>query len=135
MMMQPENATMAERLFISQTKLEAWVNDGKVTFEDNVLTILAEKAAYRLEPAAHITTLLDGQDTAKLVGQTWTIADLENLGAEYYRDSVILRDTAYQCEEGFVGTQQRRDPTPPPIQAHQPQTDVDLLADFLLKNL
>ena len=87
---------MAEPLFIKQEKLESLVEEGKVTFEDNVLTILAEKKSYDLAPAVKITGLLDGDDTAGLVGKAWTVAEIEQKGGEHYRDSVLLGETAQE---------------------------------------
>jgi len=162
---------MGEPLFVSQAKLEAWVDRGDVTFEDDILTILAKNASYRLEAAVRITSLLDGDDTPGLVGRTLTIAQLGDLGAEHFADSVILGETAYGCDEGFVGNRQGGKgpgdapsvpavgptvttlPSPaalpespsaaeapvteisPPPEGMEPAQDVDLLTDFLLKNL
>jgi hypothetical protein len=95
---------VAERLFISQTKLEGWIEGAKVTFQDNLLTLLAEKVAYRVEPAARILRLLDGEDRAGLVGKSVTVAELTAQKAEHFQDSVILGDAAYECEQGFMGT-------------------------------
>ena len=142
---------MAERLFISQVKLETWIEEGKVTFEDNLLTLLAEKVAYRLEPAARISSVLDGQDTRALVGKALTVAELTAMGVEHYHDSAIAGDTAYQCEEGFMGTAQAAIPlaeapvvTPaPPVPAPpaaipapaDEESAADLLAAFMLKHM
>ena len=141
MMMHVEIATVADPLFLSQAKLESWVEDGKVTFQDNVLTLLAEQVSYELAPAVKVVGLLDGADTAGLVGRVCALTELAGMAAEHYRDSLILGDTAYQCEEGFVGTEQapappaRRDPTPAPVEQPVEKSDMDLLTDFLLKNL
>jgi hypothetical protein len=139
------NATVAEPLFISQAKLESWVEQGKVTFEDGVLTLLAEKASYVMAPAVRVLALVAGQDATGLVGQTRTLASLTALGAEAYSGSLLLGETAYQCEEGFVSTEApAAAPAPPsapaaaaPAAPAAPATtsDADLLTDFLLKHL
>lgn len=138
---------MSEPLFIAPLKLEEWIEDGEVLFEDNVLTIFAQNASYRLEPAVRITGLLAGEDEAGWAGRVITVAALQADGAEHLRDSVIRGDTAYSCEEGFVGNPQRIDRPAKvaepalPIAAAAPApmidepTDSDLLADFLMKNL
>lgn len=136
---------MSEPLFIAPLKLEEWIEDGEVLFEDHVLTIFAQNASYRLEPAVRITGLLAGEDIAGWVGRVITVAALQAQGAEHMRDSVISGDTAYSCEEGFVGNPQRIDrPTPgAATAAAQPapspmadeRTDSDLLAEFLMNNL
>jgi len=160
-----EKATLSEPLFVSQKKLESWVDKGEVSFDDNVLTILAKNASYTLEPAVKVQSMLDGQDVHGLLDKVWTVTQLERIGAEHFQDSVILGDAAYQCEEGFVGTQHSAQasapapmeavPVPAPVAAppepsqplEQPipvpeeaaaggeEADMDLLQDFLLKNL
>ncbi|MEE8410474.1 MAG: hypothetical protein V3T05_12785 [Myxococcota bacterium] len=143
---------MAEPLFISQQELEIWVEEGKVSLEDNVLTLLAEGASYQVVPAVRILGLLDGQDAAGLVGTTQSVADLEAMGAEHFRDSLILGDTAYQCDEGFLGTPSAgaamtpapEGQTPDPASAEatdaggpkdHTESDAELLTAFLLKHL
>lgn len=169
---------MSEPLFVSQTKLEEWIDKGEVTFEDDVLTLLAHGTSYRMVAAAKVTTILDGHDEAGLLGNVWTIEDLERRGAEYMHDSIILGDTAYQCDPGFVGQKQvapqaasqpepavaaplppspasptaparpatgavppplpkqtRGNAPPPAVKPEEKESDMDLLTDFLLKNL
>lgn len=127
---------MGEQFFIDQQKLELLIEEGKVTFQDDVLTILAEQKSYILAAAVKVTGLLDGHDSAGLVGKTLSVAEVTAKGGEHYRDSVILGETAYQCEEGFVGTQAASgDPSPSPPPAGDEQSDADLLTEFLLKHL
>jgi len=97
---------VAERLFILQQKLESWIEEGAVTFDNNLLTLLAEKLSYTVEPAVRILSVIDGQDNDGLCGQALTVAEIVAKKGEHYRDSVIFGDTAYQCEEGFIGTAQ-----------------------------
>lgn len=115
---------MSEPLFVSQEKLEAWADKGEVTFDDNVLTLLKHDASYLMAPAARVTSLLDGEDTLGLMGRVWTIADLEAKGAEYFHDSIIAGDTAYQCEAGFVGKQLVKAPAVPPPLPKRPASPV-----------
>lgn len=159
---------VSDRLFVSQSKLEAWIEKGEVTFVDNVLTLLAHGAVYRMAPAIRVTTVLDGADGAGLLDRVWTVAELEGRGAEVMYDSVLLGDTAYQGEPGFVGVEQQRPAQaapagegPPPLPPARPKTespaatipavappaaapaaagtkpatDMDLLTEFLLKNM
>lgn len=129
-------------MFFTQTKLEQWIEDGEVLFEGETLTIFAENRSFRLETAIRVLSILDGQDADGWLGKVLTAAELVDAGAEHYRDSVIKGETAYQCEEGFVG----REPMPTPPELQQPRSTIsdeprsaanesDLLADFLLKHL
>ncbi len=157
---------MAEPLFFSQKKLEAWIDAGEVTFQDNVLTLLTRKIAYKVDPAVQVRSLIDGKDQKGLLGKTFKVSELTAMGAEHYAGTIILGDTGYECEEGFVGHQQggaipakAGAPLPPPkpivaaplakpasaapapkpaapapAKPTEPQSDMDLLTDFLLKN-
>jgi hypothetical protein len=141
--------SVAAPLFVSQAKLEAWIDKGDVTFVDDVLTILAQQRSFTLAPAARVTKLIDGQDTHGLIGRVLTKADMEGLKAEHFPGTLILGDTGFECEEGFVGTEKLAaaaepalslpehapPPAAPAAAAADPQSDMDLLADFLLKHL
>lgn len=94
---------MNDKLFIPQTVLYRWVDTGKVTFDNSILTLLAEKKAYSVTPAVRIMKLVAGDDTAALLGKVRTLSKLQELGAEHMSDSVILGDTAYEVQEGFIG--------------------------------
>ena len=128
-------------LFVSQQNLEAWIERGEATFQDNVLTLSAKNAAYNLEPAVHVTSLLAGEDVSGLLGKFHSMADLKASGAEHCRDSVILGDTAYECEEGFLCFQAANHAAAASSQAQTEatsdgaKTDAELLAEFLLKHL
>lgn len=144
---------MTEPLFASQTQLEEWIGQGSVTFADNILTLVEEGRSYLMVPAALVTTLIDGQDTLELLGRIFRVSELEEKGVEVFHDSLIVDDTAYQCEPGFVGDLQQTaaeedvfeltdvvspaaaPQNPPPLPASKPVEDVDLLTDFFLKNL
>jgi hypothetical protein len=94
---------VSDRLFVSQSQLEAWMDDGTVTFVDDILTLTADNAAFRVEPAVQVKDLLDGDDSAGLLGATLTIKELVEKGAEHFQGSIILGDDAYECLEGYLG--------------------------------
>ena len=94
---------MNDKLFIPQTVLYRWVDTGKVTFDNEILTLLAEKKAYSVTPAVRFMKLVAGDDTSGLLAKVRTLSKLQELGAEHMSDSVILGDTAYEVQEGFIG--------------------------------
>ncbi len=94
---------MNDKLFIPQSVLDRWVDGGKVAFDSSVLTLLAEKKSYTLTPAVRFMKTVAGDDVAGLLGKVRTIPKIEELGAEHMSDSVILGDTAYEVQEGFIG--------------------------------
>lgn len=144
---------VADPPFFTQLMLEQWIDDGEVLFENDTLTIFEQNVSYRIVPAVRVTGLIDGQDTAGLVGKVVAIATVQAQGAEYVQGSLLLGDTAYTCDDGFVP-----DPATTPIVA-APETPAvaptpvlpeapeparvgsslgepeDMLADFLLKHL
>lgn len=166
---------MIKSMFIPQSQLEAWVGAGEAAFEDNVLTVPG-RGIFELQPAVRITNLIDGSDGRGWLGQTLTVEDIQGCGAEHFQGTVIIGDTGYECEDGFLGTSQGARPVAPdgapsavvsvpsapaaasaqhepavtenpspvaggedvaagPVPTAEGAGDVDLLADFLLKNL
>ena len=117
---------MNDKLFIPQAVLDKWIESGKVDFNDNHLTLLTEKKTYTLTSAVRFMSLLDGEDKAKLLGRLRTIEKLNEIGGEHMGDSVILGDTAYQVQEGFiaivlvdeeVAVKAETHPVEPPVQS------------------
>jgi len=92
-----------DKLFIPQTVLYRWVDTGKVTFDNSILTLLAEKKAYTVTPAVRFMSLVAGDDALGLLTKVRTLSKLKDLGAEHLSDSVILGDNAYEVQEGFIG--------------------------------
>lgn len=92
-------------LFIAQDKLTQWEGEGKVVVADNVLTLVAEKRSYLLAEAVRFLKLVGSdQDPHGLVGRVRTRDQLKALKAEHYMGSAIVGDTAYEVQEGWVGT-------------------------------
>jgi len=152
---------MADYLFVPQTVLDKWSEQGKVAVEGHVLTLLAEGKSFQLTSAVRFLKMEAGDDIAKLLAKVKTTEALKGMGAEHYMDSVILGEVAYQVQQGFLAdahalrlaaaaAPQRAAvaPPPPPPDAlappppptaepakTDPGTEQDLLAQFLLENL
>jgi hypothetical protein len=93
-----------ERLFVAHDKLALWVDQGKVTVDRNVLTLLAERKSYTLVEAVRFLRILgDEPDTLALLGKVRTKDQLKALNAEHMETSVIIGETAYEVQPGFVG--------------------------------
>jgi hypothetical protein len=92
------------RLFISQERIDRWLEEGKVRIESDVMSLPALGKSFRLKPAVHFTKIVsDEADGNGLIGRVKTQEQLNKLGAELYVSSVILGETAYECEPGFIG--------------------------------
>ena len=92
------------RLFISQGRIDRWLDEGKVLLEGEIMSLPALGRSFRLKAAVHFTRIVsDEVDRHLLVGRVKTRDQLAALGAECYANSVLLGESAYECETGFVG--------------------------------
>ena len=138
--------------------LDSMVDAGKIKVDKGVLTMLTGddptfdlKQAYRL-----VKTIDDADDPNGLVGQIRSEAELKELGAEIYMDSVIYRDIAYQADPGYIAEKNvpgqpqvskpaeaartpAAKPAEPPVTAAEPPADqaseADQLSKFIMDNL
>ena len=143
---------MADYLFVPQSVLDKWSDKGRVEVEGHVLTLVKEKKSFQLTPAVRFIKMEAGADEKKLLQKVKTLDALKQMGAEHYQESVILGESAYQVQQGFLadanalrraaGVQQGAKPgekTVAPAGAQKAQSEKegeqDLLAQFLLENL
>jgi hypothetical protein len=152
---------MADYLFVPQSVLDKWSEQGRIQVDGNVLTILGENKNFSLTSAVRFMKMEAGDDNVGLLQKVKTTDALKQMGAEHYRESVILGESAYQVQQGFLADANalRRAAavsTPPapaqkPAQAPQPPGaakpgepptaeekkagEQDMLAQFLLDNL
>jgi hypothetical protein len=95
---------MARHLFIAQQTLDTWVDQDKVEFDHNVMTIKADGRSFKMVEAVRFVKVEGGEeDAAGLLGRVKTNDQLKAMGAERYRDSVLYQDIAYKVQEGFIG--------------------------------
>lgn len=97
---------MGGLLFVTQSMLDHWADQGRIDFVGNVMTLLAgagKGRSYALEPAARFLRVAGGEpDPHGLLEKVKPVAQLRQLGAEAVGDSCILGDTAYEIEPGFL---------------------------------
>tara|TARA_Y100001934_G_C12317815_1_gene758464 strand:+ start:753 stop:1055 length:303 start_codon:yes stop_codon:yes gene_type:complete len=98
---------MTTALFVPQSTLEDWLDLEGIAVAGHTLHYLDDASVYQLEPAFHITKVVDGDDSLNLRGKTCTLTELDNAQADCFRTSIVLANTAYDCEEGFVVTRSR----------------------------
>jgi len=95
---------MARHLFIAQQTLGAWVDQDKVEFDENVMTIKVDGRSFTMVEAVRFIKVEGGdEDQPGLLGRVKTNDQLKEMGAERYRDSVLYQDLAYKVQEGFIG--------------------------------
>lgn len=93
---------MADYLFVPQSVLDRWSEQGRVQVEGNVLTILGERKDFSLTSAVRFLKMEAGEDVAGLLQKVKTTDALKQMGAEHYLESVILGESAYQVQQGFL---------------------------------
>jgi hypothetical protein len=93
---------MADYLFVPQSVLDRWSEQGRVQVEGNVLTILGERKDFSLTSAVRFMKMEAGEDVVGLLQKVKTNDALKQMGAEHYLESVILGESAYQVQQGFL---------------------------------
>ena len=93
---------MADYLFVPQSVLDRWSEQGKVQVDGHVLTILGENKAFSLTSAVRFIKMEAGDDVSSLLQKVKTTDALKQMGAEHYMESVILGESAYQVQQGFL---------------------------------
>jgi hypothetical protein len=93
---------MADYLFVPQSVLDKWSEQGRIEVNGNVLTILGEQKSFALTPAVRFIKMEAGEDNAGLLAKVKTTDALKQMGAEHYMESVILGENAYQVQQGFL---------------------------------
>ena len=103
----PRSSYSAEemaRLFISQKRLDNWSAEERVKVEGDIMTLAGDGRSFELKPAVRFVKVSgDGQDSHSLVGKVKTIEALMTLGGEQFMESVIIGETAYDVQSGFLG--------------------------------
>ena len=136
------------RVFFPQEALDQWIVDGTVDLHDAELTILSEGRRFRLAEALRVLgEVTGGGDPHELVGRVKTRTFLEQLGAEIVESSMLIGDSAYDVQPGWIGVPvgsfaehlasdarraARSAGTKGPV---DPGGDEELLARFLEQNL
>lgn len=96
-----------DRMFIALTTLEAWMDSGHVDMGNRAVTLKKRRCTYDLEPAVRFLSVVSGSPAPRLLGKVLTEHRIGELGGELMGDSVILGDTAFLVQPGYVGTLRR----------------------------
>lgn len=101
---------MTVKVFIPQAVIDGWVASDRVEISGDVLTFRADAVALRVSAASYFKTVSAGSDAPfGLLGRVKSEEEIARLGAEAYMSSVIVGETAYEVEPGFVGVPTREE--------------------------
>jgi hypothetical protein len=146
--------TAGERVFVSQARLDDWAGHGRIALHGLSLTVAGrEGRQHALEPAIRFLRVAGGgADAHGLVSRILTSGLVRELGGEPQAGSVVVGDTAYEVEGGYlaepatvaeashaaplaprVAPAPHARPLPPDLEPRR--RDAEALARFLLDNL
>jgi hypothetical protein len=95
---------MQNRIFFPQAGLDEWVLDGRVDLTDGELTLVAEGRRYKLAEGVYVLREVSGTgDAHELLGRVKAREHLDQLGAEIVETSMLLGDSAYDVDPGWIG--------------------------------
>jgi len=98
------------RLFISQERLDAWSAEQRVSVAGDVMTLADDGRSFRIRPAVRFLRVAGSvEDPNQLVDTVRDEHSLDEMGADHYMYSVILGETAYDVQPGFIGEPIPRD--------------------------
>jgi hypothetical protein len=94
---------MSMKVFLPQELVDSWITSDKVEWAGEIMTFPGSNIVLRMVPGFYFDHVSGGADEgAQLLGRAKTKAAVSALGAEVYMNSVILGETAYEVEAGFI---------------------------------
>jgi hypothetical protein len=144
-----EVSRFENRLFFPQAVLDEWIVEEAVDLHDGVLNVLSEGRRFRVTEAVRILREVSGGgDAHDLVGRAKPRQELEQAGAEIMETSMLLGETAYDVEPGWLavpagsfkeylasGARAARKDARQGRTGPEPKTDEELLERLMGKNL
>jgi hypothetical protein len=96
-------ALMSFKVFLPQDVVDNWVTADKVELAGAIMTFRGAGLSLRLVPGYFFQRVSGGSDEGhNLLGRAKMKAAVAALGAEAYLSSVLLGETAYDVESGFI---------------------------------
>jgi hypothetical protein len=94
---------MSTKVFLPQELVDSWITADKVELAGEIMTFRGSALSLRLVPGLYFDHVAGGSDEGHLLlGRAKSKAAVAALGAEVYMSSVLLGETAYEVEAGFV---------------------------------
>jgi hypothetical protein len=94
---------MSTKIFLPQELVDSWIAADKVELAGEIMTFRGSALSLRLVPALYFDHVAGGSDEGQvLLGRAKSKAAVAALGAEVYMNSVLLGETAYEVEAGYI---------------------------------
>ncbi len=93
---------MRTRLFLPESRLEAWIAAGKAELGESGITLQDEGAPIPLVGAVHVRSLVEGEDRMDWLGKVKEEGVLRAAGAELLGETMVVGETAYEIVRGFL---------------------------------
>ncbi len=91
------------RLFLSQERLDLWIESERADFEGDTLILIPSGYMLEMKPGVYVGEEATGEaDAHGLVGKAKDMEQLAEMGAEHVSGSILLGDNAYNVVDGFV---------------------------------
>lgn len=92
------------RLFISQDRMDAWSAEDRIKVDGDTMMLQGDGRSFKIVPAVRFMKVAGGDaDPLGLIGKVKSVEAIVKDGGEHYHDSVILADTAYDVQNGWLG--------------------------------
>ncbi|MBI5549574.1 MAG: hypothetical protein HY901_37285 [Deltaproteobacteria bacterium] len=88
--------------FIPQATLDAWMDQGKVDVQSDRIVEVATRQEFAMREAVHFIKVESGADTPGWTHKVKAVEDVRAQGAEHYMSSVILGETVFVVEPGWL---------------------------------
>ena len=91
------------KLFIPQEWIAQADMEGVIRIEGGVMTVASDGKQYGIEEALYVVSVEGGDpDAEDLLGKVITHEEVRQRGGEQVGESLIMGETAYRIEQGFV---------------------------------
>ena len=91
------------RIYVSQALVDRWLGEGQIELDGDLLRLAGRQTSLFISPAVFFEHI-DGADVDPhaVVGCVKTSQELTQIGAEHFDTSVVLGESAYTVQPGFI---------------------------------
>jgi len=124
--------------FIPQATLDSWMDQGRVDVQPDRLIDLVTRQEFPMREGIHFVKVESGADTPNWAQKVLSLEDIRAGGAEHYMTSVILGETVYFVDPGWIAEEvddAAQTAPPRPAKSDGKNPEAAALAQLLLDKL